>query len=338
MRLDTANRSFVGLLGAAFVAYQLLGLGACVLLSLLGFRIATHGVGQLGADGAQLGATALFLALVGLGALLGIASLVVQLRDSVRLADRVRALALPAPPALTQAAARAGLAGRVSLIDSKGSFSFAYGAFTPRVVVSRGLFKAASPSELAAVLEHERYHVGNLDPLKVMIARALPAALFYLPALRDLRSRYVAGRELAADQRALAACGRSPLAGALVKVLRSPAWPELGAAAAIGGAELLEIRVQQLETGGEPRVARVSKRALLLSALGATVLSASVVVSLAASGGLVAALRATMPGMDAGALGALGMAACVLPWLVAGWLGYRWLAWRAAKPLDTSAQ
>ena len=34
---------------------------------------------------------------------------------------------------------------------------------------------------MLAVLEHERYHVRNLDPLKVMLARGVPAMFFYLP-------------------------------------------------------------------------------------------------------------------------------------------------------------
>ena len=332
MRLDTGNRSFFGLLGVAFVAYQLLALGACLLLSLLAFRLATAGFGEAAADGGQLAATAMFLGLVGLGGLLGLRSLLVQARASLRLVSRVRTLALPCPPALRTAAARAGLEGRVSLIDTAGAFSFAYGAFHPKVAVSRSLFESASPAELDAVLEHERYHVRNLDPLKVLIARALPAALFYLPALGDLRARYIAGRELAADRRAIAACGRTPLAGALVKVLRGPGWPELSAAAAIGGPELLDVRVEQLETGTEPRIRRVSKRTLLLSAVGAGVLTASVMASLAASGGLAAVVRATMPGMDTGMVGLLAMSACALPWLVVAWLGYRWLAWRASRP------
>jgi hypothetical protein len=39
--------------------------------------------------------------------------------------------------------------------------------------VSRGLKERASPGEPHAVLEHERYHVYNLDPLKVLLARGL---------------------------------------------------------------------------------------------------------------------------------------------------------------------
>ena len=38
------------------------------------------------------------------------------------------------------------------------------------------------------MLEHERYHVCNLDPLKVVLVRALSAALFFLPALDSLHA------------------------------------------------------------------------------------------------------------------------------------------------------
>src|SRR5205807_10105183 len=119
--------------------------------------------------------------------------------------------------------------------------------------------------------EHERYHVRNLDPLKVLLVRALPATFFFVPALAALRSRYVAGRELAADRRAVQECGRGPLVGALLKVVRGPAWSELEVAAAIGGPELLEVRVAQLESGREPRVAALTPRMIALSALGAVV-------------------------------------------------------------------
>lgn len=88
--------------------------------------------------------------------------------------------------------------------------SFAYGVLTPRVAVSRGLLKGVSDDELRAVLEHERYHVCNLDPLKVVLVQALSAAFFFLPALDSLRARYLAGRELAADRRAVRACGAGP--------------------------------------------------------------------------------------------------------------------------------
>jgi Peptidase family M48 len=41
----------------------------------------------------------------------------------------------------------------------------------PRVVVSQGLLERLSDAELRAVLEHEGYHVANLDPLKLVVLR-----------------------------------------------------------------------------------------------------------------------------------------------------------------------
>jgi hypothetical protein len=66
--------------------------------------------------------------------------------------------------------------------------------------------------------------VRGRDPLKNVVARAIPTRHFYLPALGRLRARFTAGRELAADRAARAAHGTAPLAGALQKVAEGPAW------------------------------------------------------------------------------------------------------------------
>ncbi len=86
---------------------------------------------------------------------------------------------------------------------------------------SSGLAATLSDAELAAVLSHEREHLRSHDPLKNVLARAIPARHFYLPALARLRERFTAGRELAADRVAWPAtagrpwpapCSRSPKA------------------------------------------------------------------------------------------------------------------------------
>jgi beta-lactamase regulating signal transducer with metallopeptidase domain len=186
------------------------------------------------------------------------------------------------------------------------------------------------------VLEHERYHVRNLDPLKVLLARALPATFFYVPALASLRGRYIAGRELAADRRAVEACGRQPLAGALVKVVEAPRWPELHAAAAIGGPDLLDVRVAQLERGSEPAIEGVSAHAVVLSLVGVGVLATAFVVSVVGFGGPSAVADAT--GASLRPLDILLGAFCALPWIVGGWLAYRWLARRASRDLARDAR
>jgi Zn-dependent protease with chaperone function len=251
VRLDTANRNFLGIVAVGLAAYMVLGMAACVLVAVAAYRVAVDGLSAV-ADGWELAAALVFLVPVGAGALMGLWSVVRQLRSSRQLKRRIRALTVQMRRDVEAMAAQTGLRGRVRLIDATDSFSFVYGALSPRVVVSRGLADHASASELAAVLEHERYHVRNLDPLKVIVVRTIEAALFYLPALRGPLDRYVAGRELAADRHALDTHGRTPLAGALLTVVRGPSWEELRTAAAIGAPELLDVRLAQLESGAEP--------------------------------------------------------------------------------------
>jgi Zn-dependent protease with chaperone function len=333
VRLDTANRSLLGLVGVSIVSavWLVCGAAGCILLSMIAYRVARDGPSALVGDDALLPA-AVFLALVGAGAALGARSFAQQIGASRRLSRRVSELRLPPTRALEDAARRTGLAGRVVLVDSEEAFSFAYGAVTPRVVVSRGLCSSVSPSELDAVLEHERYHVHNLDPLKVLLSRSLPAAFFYLPVLRDLHLRYMAGRELAADRRAISKCGTRPLAAALFKVVRGPGWPELSTAAAIGGPELLDVRISQLEHGVEPALARFTASRALLSLLGLAALAASFATSIVLAGGPTAVADQT--GMGLRPIDVLMGLACALPVAGAGWALYGWLARRTQDPVD----
>ena len=288
MRLNTANRAFVGIVAAAGAVAAVLVGSACWVFSMLAYRLATGGAHTVGQAGSVAG-----LVLVGLIAAaswLAATSVRTQATNTARLRRWVSAHQAPVPAGLDTAAAEAGLAGRVDLVDTPGSFSFTHGIARPRVVVSRGLVDSASPEELAAVLVHEAYHVANYDPLKVVLARSLPRALFFLPSLVELRGRYVAGRELAADRRAMGQAGVDSLAGALYKVIGAPPGLELGAAAAIGGEEALDARVDQLESGTEPDPGHLSGRGLALSVGGAGVLATSAAVSFASFAPLMARL------------------------------------------------
>lgn len=338
MRLDSANRSFAALVICSLLlgVYVLCGAVGCMLAPLIVSRVAHYGAGGLLDGGHDLLPALAFVVLVGVGMLLGVRSLWRQIAASRVLAWRVQSLRLDLPAELAGVAEAAGLAGRVVLVDAPEWFSFAYGALTPRVAVSRGLFEGVSGEELRAVLEHERYHVSNLDPLKVLIVRALPATFFFMPALRALRSRYVAGRELAADRRAVRACGRKPLVGALLKVVRGPAWSELEVAAAIGGPDLLDLRVAQLESGQEPRLAIFSPRGVGLSLLGGLAFAGAFAASIAGIGGPSAVSQATGTGIGLGEL--LGGAMCVVPFALGALAVYQWIAWRAREPLTSHPQ
>jgi len=317
--LNTANRSFVTLVAFALVPYALIGLFCCGALSLIAYRISTDGLSIL-TDDWRIWPAIAFFAVVGAGTIRAVVSLRTQLRATERLGQHVRALELEACPKLEGAAASTSLTGRVVLIDDERAFSFTFGLRHPRVAVSRGLVDVASPDELSAALEHERFHVRNLDPLKVLVARAAGPALFYLPVLRDLHRRYIAGREFAADRRAARACGPEPLAGALYKVTTGPKWSELGAAAAIGADDLLDLRVTQLETGREPAIPQTSRPALAASAIALGLLGTALTFSLVTLGD-----PATLFSMSNGSTSSdtttnvLGVLCCVALWSVIAW-------------------
>jgi hypothetical protein len=132
--------------------------------------------------------------------------------------------------------------------------------------------------------------VANYDPLKVVLARSLPDALFFLPALGELRGRYAAGRELAADRRAVRETGAGTVAGALFKVVGGPPGVDLATAAAIGGEEALDARVTQLESGSEPPAPPLSRGRVVASVGGAGILAWSAVASFASFAPVMAKL------------------------------------------------
>jgi Zn-dependent protease with chaperone function len=267
VRLDSANRSFLAIVTIALL------LGALVLCGALGGVIAPMLIRYLTLGGpAEYGLLPLtllpFVALVACSLMLAARSLAQQILATRRLERHVRRLTGTAPDLLREASTAAGLNGRVVLMDCPEPFSFVYGLLRPKVAVSRGQLEAATTQELRAVLEHERYHLSNFDPLKATLLKALSVGFFFLPVLDWLRERYLAARELAADRRAVATCGRRPLAGALLKAVDRPDWCEPKVSAAIGQTGLLDIRVSQLETDAEPRLARLGFKRIALSLLG----------------------------------------------------------------------
>jgi Zn-dependent protease with chaperone function len=333
MRLDQANRNFLVLVSVAllFAATVLCGAVGGVIVPLGVERISHGGLLGLWNDRASLLAPLALFVLIAVGLGLGGRALVRQTVASRVLSRHVSALTGVTPEALARAALQTGLAGRVVLVDAADSFSFVYGLMTPRVAVSRELLKRATGEELRAVLEHERYHVRNMDPLKAAIARVLSEAMFFLPALDSLRARYVAGRELAADRRAVTLCGRRSLAGALLKVVRGPDWSERAGAAAISSPDLLDIRLLQLETGSEPKPEALDAKSVVLSLGGAALLIAVFLVSVSCLGGAAAVYRATGTGLMAATW--LDTLTCIAPLAGAGLLMYSLVAMRARRPL-----
>jgi Zn-dependent protease with chaperone function len=334
MMPDRANRSFLALTAIAMLvsAFSLWGGMAGVLEPMLRTRIGNdRGLATV----AMLLVTPLVV-VAATGTALACHTLARQTLASVKLSRRVRALRAPLPDRLAAAAAATGLRGRVVLVEASTPFSYAYRILSPRVVVSRGLLEALRDQELRAVLEHERYHVVNLDPLKLTIVRTIRAAMFMLPALDALQRSYLAGRELAADRRAVALCGRGPLTAALLKIVHDPEGEEMGVGAAIGGVALLGVRIRQLETGQEPRLRLITSTKLASSTLLLGVLAATFLAAVWALGGPANLTHATGTGLATALL--LGGISCAVPFAVVGLLGYTAIALRARRPLPASGR
>ena len=339
--MNTANRSFVTLVAFALVPYALIGLFCCGALSLIAYRISTDGLSIL-TDDWRIWPAIAFFAVVGAGTIRAVLSLRTQLRATERLDQHVRALELEACPKLEGAAAGTSLVGRVVLIDDQRviqaqdilaedriiGYQRAIGGRQNNEFVWHSEFGLQAAREKALEIFFDRNRPDALVVLDdfmamgvVLAARTAGPALFYLPVLRDLHRRYVAGRELAADRRAARACGPQPLAGALYKVTTGPEWSEFGAAAAIGADDLLDLRVMQLETGREPAIHQTSRPAFVASVVALGLLGTALTFSLVTLGDPWTLFSMSNGSTSSGtATNVLGMLCCVALWSVIAWV------------------
>ena len=318
MRVDSASRSFFALLAVALGPYLVLGMFACGSLSVAAYELVA-GDDTAVAAGAMGWVAVGFLAIAGIGVLAALRSLWQQSAATRRLAAHVLTHRREVPARVADAAARNRIS-RIELVASDQPYAFTYGLLAPRVVISTGLLTATTAKELDAVLAHERYHVATLDPLKTLIARVIPAAFFFLPALRHLGRRYFAGRELAADRRAARRSGTASLAGALYKTAGSASPRLVASAAAMGGNDLLDVRITQPEAGHEPSLPTVPHRIMAITGAGLALSAIGIVATIAA-----ADTGAAQPGVAGEVLGA---AVCAAAWLVGAAFVYGHLAAR----------
>lgn len=314
---------------------MLLAVAGCGLFAIAALRVAEHGLAGLTAGRGDLRPALGVVGLLAVTTALAVRSLRDQTRATRRLSAQVQAITAPSPPALAQAVVTAGLNGRVDLVRADEPFSFAYGLWRPRVALSTGLLDGAAPEELLAVLAHERYHLRHHDPIKVVAARAASAAYFFLPALHGLRRRYAAASELAADRRAVREHGPGALAGALFRTVRGPAWEELATAAAIGGPELLDIRIDQLESGADGVAPPVSGRQVLATVAALVAIAATLVFTVVSLGGPGAMMREAM-GPDAPTGNDMEMGLAAWWWVPVLLVAVAARLWRRPARLDTT--
>ena len=214
---------------------------------------------QTGGPAALLGLSIAVLALMAVG--LGLRSVYRQVRASRRYLDAL--------PLSSDSLKIAGVG--CQLIDVDQPLAFCAGYLRPTIYLSKGARDQLDAAELRSVVVHEAHHRARCDPLRLLAARALADALFFLPILGRISDRYSALGELAADEAAVRAMrGRGPLASALLKFSESGLQP----------APVVSIAPERVDhLMGDPEAARwklprspLGRSVLALAALGAVVL------------------------------------------------------------------
>jgi Zn-dependent protease with chaperone function len=220
---------------------------------------------------------ALLLLLATCGIVLGAGSLLRQLAGTAKLIRALLARTVALPARVRSAARGLVLDGRIDVVDDEQPFSFCYWFLRPRICISTALVRRLDHDELRAVLLHERYHLRQRDPLRLVVARYCAAGLYVVPVVEELVGFYTLQKEIAADEEAVrAAGGVRALARALYKLLPAADEVSLGLLLPVSSLSITEARIERLVVGREASL-RLSPLSLVLSAgalLGAAVLVA----------------------------------------------------------------
>jgi hypothetical protein len=280
-----ADRAFAILIGLALASSAIL----IPLLLTLAPRV-EHLLARGPEDTADVvAALVLFLAICGIS--LGLATLFRQLFATAGLIRSLVARKVVPPASIARAAAGLGLNGRIDIVADDRPFSFCYWFLRPRICLSTALVERLDDDELRAVLLHERYHMRQRDPLRLVVARYFAAGLYVVPVVDELLGFYTLQKEIAADQSAVRSSGGvASLASALYKLLPDADDVSLGLLVPVSSLSVTEARIEQLVAGRQVSLA-LSPVSIALS--GGALVAAAVLV--AVQGGASVAFEALPP-------------------------------------------
>lgn len=189
----------------------------------------------------------------------------------------------------------AASAGRVRLIDDPAPIAFTFGLISPRIYLSRGLFRRLEHEELRGVFLHELHHMRRRDPLRFFAACFLKDAFFFIPLGAYLYRRVRSASEAEADLSAARTMDEPlSLASALIKVARfNTAGTAVSAGlASVGGADdpasTVEGRIRGLIEGTGGKTPGPGRRAVILSVFISAFIAATLAYPLGASTDILA--------------------------------------------------
>lgn len=187
-----------------------------------------------------------------------------QVLQTQRFIKKVVKRTIALPKKLQFVAQKAGLTNKIVVIEDRKHFAFCYGLLRRKLCLSTGLMQGLTKSELKAVLLHEKYHLKNFDPLRILLGKTASRMLFFIPILQDIQTHYVLSKEIAADDEVVRSGNKESLISALTKTLsfNTPAF--YGIAAFTDGQDL-EKRILHLLNEKKRIAINLSKRNLFFS-------------------------------------------------------------------------
>lgn len=177
---------------------------------------------------------------------LGVLSFLAQLTKTKMLLKKLSTQRGQQPHKLTSIIDYLDLTGKVVLVKNKSLFSFCSGIISPKIIITTALVKSLDDKELEAVLLHEKSHLKNLDPLKLLLGKTVSTMFFFLPVFSELHKSMQASNELIADMYTTKAQGGAViLRSALKKIIATP-QVNLATVSAVANPDYLEIRFRRL--------------------------------------------------------------------------------------------
>lgn len=178
---------------------------------------------------------------------LGLISLLIQLVKTYMLIRQIIPKKIHLTRNLQKTIDLLGLGNSTQLIEDNNLYSFCFGFLNPKIIITSGLVSSLTQKELEAVLLHERIHLKNRDPLKILIGKTVSSTFFFLPIFRELYRNMEATNELIADYwTAQVQKDTKFLRSALRKIIAQPQIT-FATVPAISHPDHIEIRVHQFK-------------------------------------------------------------------------------------------
>lgn len=143
-------------------------------------------------------------------------------------------------------------------LDTLKHIAICYGFFSPKIYISKGLFKDLRRHEFVAVLLHEKYHMNKKHNLGNLVVRYISTMLFFIPLIKDIHKQYSYSIERLADEYVVKMQKTSDhLKNALAIFIKSENDGEFYSSFSM---HIMERRVERILTGTQKKTSIFTKK------------------------------------------------------------------------------